>query len=79
MTAPLNPAPTMQYLIPSVSDYFEEIDANSSRLAKVCPVSRLPRRLFESQTTSKPLKKLMPSSNPHPAQDRVSTQFPKWL
>jgi hypothetical protein len=36
MTAPLNPAPTMQYLIPSMTDCLEENSAISSELRIEC-------------------------------------------
>jgi hypothetical protein len=79
MTAPLNPAPTMQYLMPPISDCFEENYAILAGCRWRVPSPLLARRLRALRTSGEPLKNLMPSSNPRALHDQVSTRFPKWL
>jgi hypothetical protein len=80
MTAPLNPAPTMQYLIPSMSDCCFEV---SCAILAGCR-SHVPPGGETRATTRvgvwkpQPLKNLMPSSNPRSSHDQVSTRFTKW-
>jgi hypothetical protein len=66
----------MQYLMPPISDCFEENYAILAGCRWRVPSRRAACSAL--RTSGEPLKKMMPSSNPRASHDQVSTQFPKW-